>query len=108
MAYTKPQDAFDGMIAQFDSEAAKGVDAVFQWDIVGDDGGQWHIVVKDEQATLCQGPHDSPNVSQMCSVELFLSLVNFEVNAMQAFMAGKLKVSGDMMLAQKIMSIFPL
>ena len=108
MAFTNPQDAFDGMIANFNAEEAKGVEAVFQWDIVGDGGGIWHIAVKDEQATLNQGAHDAPNVSQTSSVELFLGMVNFEVNAMQAFMAGKLKVSGDMMLAQKIMSIFPL
>ena len=108
MVFTKPQEAFDGMINSFNTEEAKGVEAVFQWDLIGDEGGQWHIVVKDERANLCQGLHDSPNVSQTCSVDLFLSLVNFEVNAMQAFMSGKLKVSGDMMLAQKIMSIFPL
>lgn len=108
MAFTKAQDAFDAMIVNFDAAAAEGVDAVFQWELLGDGGGAWHIAVKDGKAELFPEKHAAPNVSQMSSIDLFLGMVNFEVNAMQAFMSGKLKVTGDMMLAQKIMEIFPL
>jgi putative sterol carrier protein len=38
----------------------------------------------------------------------WLALVNQEMSGMQAFMGGKLKATGDIMLAQKIPAIFPL
>ena len=38
---------FDGMQAAFQADAAAGVDVVFQWDISGDQGGSWNVVVKD-------------------------------------------------------------
>jgi len=34
-------------------------------------------------------------------------MVNGEINPMGAFMSGKLKVKGNLMLAQKIMDIWP-
>lgn len=108
MAFTEPVQAFEAMIENFDAQAAEGLDAVFQWEIVGDGGGVWHIQVADGKAALSEGRHDAPTVSQICSTELFLSMVNLEVDGMQAFMSGQLKLTGDMMAAQKIMAVFPL
>mgnify|MGYP002642394321 CR=1 FL=1 len=108
MAFTEPVQAFEAMIEKFDVQAAEGLDSVFQWEIVGDGGGVWHIKVADGNAELSEGRHDSPTVSQICSTELFLSMVNLEVDGMQAFMSGQLKLTGDMMAAQKIMAVFPL
>jgi putative sterol carrier protein len=34
-------------------------------------------------------------------------MCNGELNGVSAFMNGKLKISGDMMLAQRIASLFP-
>jgi putative sterol carrier protein len=38
----------------------------------------------------------------------WLALCNGTLNGMTAFMTGKLKVSGDIMAAQRIQSLFPL
>jgi putative sterol carrier protein len=108
MPFTEPAQAFEAMIKNFSAEAAQGVDAVFQWEIVGDGGGVWHIKVADGACQLVEGRHDSPTVGQLSSPDLFLGMVNLEVDGMQAFMSGQLKVTGDMMLAQRIMEIFPL
>ena len=40
------------------------------------------------------------------SAEDWVSMVNKELNPMEAFMSGKLKVSGDIMLAQRIPELF--
>ena len=108
MPYTKPIQAFEDMLAKFDPNAAEGLTAVFQWDVMGDDGGVWHIKVADGAAELVNERHPSPTVSQLCSTQLFLSMVNYEINGMQAFMSGKLKMTGDMNVAQKIYELFPL
>jgi putative sterol carrier protein len=40
------------------------------------------------------------------SSETWLAVLNQELNGMQAFMSGKLKVSGDIMLAQRVPELF--
>jgi putative sterol carrier protein len=108
MAYTQPAQAFDDMIKKFNPQAAEGLDAVFQWEVVGDGGGIWHIKVADGAAELFEGRHDSPTVSQISDTALFLGMVNMEIDGMQAFMSGQLKMTGDLMVAQKIYDLFPL
>ena len=108
MPYTEPVQALEDMVAKFNPEAAEGLTAVFQWDVLGDNGGVWHIKVADKTAELFKERHPSPTVSQTCGTDLFLAMVNYEINGMQAFMSGKLKMTGDMNVAQKIYELFPL
>jgi len=108
MPYTEPIQALEDMLAKFNPSAAEGLTAVFQWDVLGDSGGVWHIKVADGHAELINERHPSPTVSQTCGADLFLSMVNYEIDGMQAFMSGKLKMSGDMDVAQKIYELFPL
>ena len=108
MPYTEPVQAFEDMIAAFNPAAAQGVTAVFQWDVLGENGGVWHIKVEDGKAELKKERHPAPTVAQTCGRDLFLSMVNYEINGMQAFMSGKLKMAGDMNVAQKIYELFPL
>lgn len=108
MPYTEPIQAFEDMVKNFNSEAAQGLDAVFQWEVLGDNGGVWHIKVADGACELFNERHPSPTVAQTCGTDLFLSMVNYEIEGMQAFMSGKLKMTGDMDVAQKIYDLFPL
>ncbi|MCB2188255.1 MAG: SCP2 sterol-binding domain-containing protein [Deltaproteobacteria bacterium] len=108
MPYTEPVAAFEDMVKKFDPQAAQGVNAVFQWDVLGEGGGVWHIKVADGACELVKARHPSPTVAQTCGTALFLSMVNYEVDGMQAFMSGKLKMMGDLNVAQKITQIFPL
>jgi len=107
MAYTDVKETFDQLYNNFNAEAAKGVDAVFQWEILGDGGGNYYMSVKNGTCELAEGKHESPNVRQTMKTEVFLGMVNGEINPMGAFMSGKLKVKGNLMLAQKIMDIWP-
>ena len=108
MPYTEPIQAFKDMVKNFNSEAAQGLDAVFQWEVLGDNGGVWHIKVAEGACELVNDRHPSPTVAQTCGTDLFLSMVNYEIDGMQAFMSGKLKMTGDMDVAQKIYDLFPL
>jgi putative sterol carrier protein len=108
MAITSVKEVFNKMPEVFNPSAAQGLDAVFQYDISGEDGGQWNAVVKDGTCQVQEGAHASPTVTLTMSDETWLAMVNKELNGMQAFMSGKLKVSGDIMLAQRINDLFPL
>ena len=106
MAETDVREVFGRISEAFNPDAAKGVDAVFQFEITGDGGGIWNVVIKDGTCNFQEGAGANPTVTMTMSTETWLGLVNKEVNGIQAFMSGKLKVSGDMMLAQRYQSLF--
>ena len=107
MAFSNVHDVFRRMPEVFSATAAPGLDAVFQFDIHGDGGGAWSVTVRDGACAVEQGTHDAPRVTITMSDENWLALVNRRLNGVQAFMTGKLKVKGDLMLAQRIYALFP-
>ena len=107
MAITEVKDVFAKMPDVFSPSRAQGVNAVFQFEITGEGGGSWHVVVKDGTCRVSEGSHEEPSVTLTLSDENWLAMINRELNGVQAFMTGKLKVSGDIMLAQRIYDIFP-
>ena len=108
MAFTDAKEIFEGMTEVFNPSAAQGLDAVFQFEITGDGGGNWSVIVKDGACQVQEGTHESPTVTLTMSGETWVGMCNKEVNGMQAFMSGQLKASGDIMLAQRIEQLFPL
>jgi putative sterol carrier protein len=107
MAITSVKEVFDGMPEAFNATSAQGLDAVFQFEITGDGGGNWSVSIKDGGCQISEGTHDAPTTTLTMSGETWLAMVNGELDGMQAFMSGKLKVSGDIMLANRIRELFP-
>lgn len=81
------------------------LNAVFQFELTGDDGGVFHARVADGKAEIVEAAHDNPNVTIIISFEDFKQLVEGKLNATSAFMAGKLKIKGDMALAMKLQTL---
>ena len=108
MPYTIVKETFEKMPSVFQAAKAKGMNSVIQYVFDGEGGGKWIIEIKDGKCRIEEGTHDSPNVTITMSVETWLALVNNEISGMQAFMGGKLKATGDVMVAQKIPVLFPL
>lgn len=108
MSLASAPEIFNKMPEVFDADAAQGLDAVFQFEITGDGGGNWNIVVKDGACEVAEGTHAAPSVTLTMSAETWIGMVNKELNGMQAFMTGQLKAAGDIMLAQRVEQLFPL
>lgn len=106
MANTSVKDIFENMGKDFNPDAAKGVDAVFQFEIGGEDGGSWFIVIKDGSCKIEEGTHVSPTVTMTMSDETWIKMSNKELSGMKAFMTGKLKIKGNMMVGQRLDSLF--
>ena len=107
MALTDVKEVFNNMSQLFNPNAAQGLDVVIQYDITGDSGGKWHITIKDGSCKIQEGSYESPNVTLTMPAETWLAIVNKETNGTQAFMSGQLKVTGDVMIAQRIEQLFP-
>jgi len=102
------QEIFENMNEGFHPDRAEGVDAIFQFDLTGANGGKYWVKVADKQVHVEQGEHASPTMTLTATADDYLALVNGELNPMMAFMQGKIKVKGDMGLALKLQAMFGL
>ncbi|MBI4961824.1 MAG: SCP2 sterol-binding domain-containing protein [Desulfomonile tiedjei] len=96
----------EAMPGRFNPDAAAGLDAVFQFDISGDQAGQWHLLVKDQSCRILEGSHASPNVTFSMASSDFVEMMTGKLSGQAAFFSGKLRVSGDLMMAQRLESLF--
>ncbi len=97
-------ETFENLKNNFNSDAAAGVDLVFQFDI--EDGENHYLDITDGNCELGKGNHDDPSVTLIMNEETFKGIVSGETDGMQAFMAGQLRAEGDMMLAMKLGELF--
>lgn len=88
-----------------DKGKIEGMNAIYGFDLSGDGGGAFHVKVADGDAEVAEGVADDTNITITMSADDFGSLLEGKLNATSAFMAGKLKVKGDMSLAMKLQSL---
>ena len=94
-----------GMKSKFNPSAAAGLDLVFQFNIT--DAENYYLVVKDGSCDFHAGDSSDANVTLIMDSETMQGVISGETDGMQAFMAGKLRAEGDMMLALKLSELFP-
>jgi 3-hydroxy-3-methylglutaryl CoA synthase/NAD(P)-dependent dehydrogenase (short-subunit alcohol dehydrogenase family)/putative sterol carrier protein len=97
---------FENMRKTFKADAAAGVDVVFQFNISGADGGDWHCVIKDNTCTIESGVHAKPACTLKMADADFLAMMEGTLTAMQAYTSGKLKIDGDIMKSQLLEKLF--
>jgi putative sterol carrier protein len=101
------KDSFDAMKNRFNPEKAAGTTAVIQYDIKGDEGGAWHVTIKDCTCTVTPGPAENPDLALEISAKDWFDMASGKTTGATLLMMGKLKLKGDMGLAMKLRSLFP-
>ena len=101
-------EVFEEMNKHFNASGAAGLDASYQFNISGPEGGTWSFVIKDQQCEFHASAVDNPSVQISMSDQDWMAIREGRLNSQMAFMQGKLKVQGDMGLAMKLQSIFPI
>ena len=79
--------------------------ASIQFNISGPEGGNWVVDLKDESMGVREGDEDT-NCTFSATDTNFLKLINREMKPEMAIMSGKVKLSGDIMLAMKLANLF--
>jgi putative sterol carrier protein len=94
------------MPGAFISEKAPGLDAVIQFKFTGAEAGNWYAVIKDGKVDVKQGEHEKPKMTLNADSADYIALFTGQLDPMQAFMQGKLKLTGDLNLAMKMTQFF--
>jgi putative sterol carrier protein len=90
----------------FQPSKAGNVNMVVQFNLSGEGGGTWAVSIADGKCQVTEGKAEAPKATVTSSAADYLSIVRGELNAVSAFMSGKLKVAGDMGLMMKFMDWF--
>ncbi|MBW2428208.1 MAG: SDR family NAD(P)-dependent oxidoreductase [Deltaproteobacteria bacterium] len=106
LVFSTASEVFDAMPGAFVADAGAGVDAIFQYNISGDGGGDWFSTIQNGNCRVEAGTHEKPSCTLKMSNSDFLDLMNGKLPAMQAYTSGKLKIEGDIMKSQLIEKLF--
>lgn len=105
------KELFDDMIPRGLAEnpaKAKVVGASYWFRITGEDGGDWLVDLAGDPPTCQPGGSDAAQ----CTIEVehadFKRMLAEPAAGMQLYFQGKLKVSGDVMLATRLQQFFRL
>jgi putative sterol carrier protein len=104
--FTNLDQVFDSMSKTVKTDAIAGVQAVVQFELAGEGGGNWVGTIQDGTFAVTEGVAPSPIMTVMAMASDYIAIANGELSAMQAFMQGKVKVKGDLGFAMKFQGMF--
>ena len=99
-------ELMERMPGAFIPEKAQGVDSVIQFRFTGAEAGDWNATINDGQVTVERGIHPSPKMTLTADSSDYVKIFTGELDGMQAFMQGKIKLAGDLNLAMKLVQMF--
>ncbi|MGJ3237891.1 MAG: SCP2 sterol-binding domain-containing protein [Anaerolineae bacterium] len=95
---------FPAMVENFQADKAEGVNAIIQFELSGDNGGEYWVQIADGAVTTGEGSVE-PDMTVKAAADDFHDIVTGKTNPMQAFMMGKIKLD-DMGLGMKMIAMF--
>lgn len=84
-------------------EVLEKTGATFQFDVLGDEAGTWYIDLKNAPGKAGKGKPDfTPDATLTMDSKDFFNMLSGQLKPANAFLGGKLKISGDMRKAMKM------
>jgi multimeric flavodoxin WrbA/putative sterol carrier protein len=91
----------------FDPSAARGLSAVYQFEVSGEEAFQAHLQICGATCSYHEGPAAAPGIVIRTPGEVWMAIAKGELDGQQAFMSGRYTVEGDLALLLKLPSLFP-
>ncbi len=106
MAEVTARQLIEEMPQTFRPERAGRANAVIQFQIAGEGGGEWYVTIKDRTCTVTEGVTESPSATVRMDASDCVALSTGKLGSARAFMTGRVKASGDLSLLQRMDSWF--
>jgi putative sterol carrier protein len=98
---------FQSLPGSLDEEAAEDLEATYQFDLSGPQGGQYVVTIQNGGCTVSEGAHADPHVTLTMAAEDCMKVLNGQLSGPAVMMSGRLRISGDVGLALQLKSLFP-
>jgi len=86
----------ESMPERFRPDKAEGVNMKIGYDLAGDDGGQWTVIVKEGECFLKESLEADCTVTMRMDAQVFVDLNTGKLDGAEAFSSGKIAIDGDM------------
>lgn len=96
----------EGMPSRFNPDAAKGLNAILQFKLSGDNGEDFYAEISDANCKLQQGVHQKPSLTLKMSDRTYIDMVMGRITGQEAFFRRKLRYEGPISLAVKLHKFF--
>ena len=104
---TTVKEFFQLLPGRLDSDAAEDLDAVYQFDLSGAQGGQYILTIREGACQVAEGIHAAPHVVLSMAGEDCVKILKGQLSGTAVAMSGRLKISGDIGLAMQLKALFP-
>ncbi|MBA3534247.1 MAG: SCP2 sterol-binding domain-containing protein [Ardenticatenales bacterium] len=92
---------------QYANEAAiQGVTKTIQFNVTGDDEGQYYIQVADGKVDTGEGAIENPDATITTPADVWLQITSGQLNGAVAYMTGKFKATGDLTVLMAMQNWF--
>lgn len=98
------QQVLEKLPSKFQPDAAADLSVVFQFVI--DETLLYSLAIKDQQCRVQQQDHPDPDVTLFMDSQTFVDIIQGELGGTSAYMSGRLRAEGNIMLATKLSSLF--
>jgi putative sterol carrier protein len=107
IAIDKARDFLTTLPQSVPEEWLQEVDTNFHFDIEGEGGGQFSVIVKDNKMEVFEHFEGEPKCKITAKEKNFIALLRGELNPMMAVFSGKLKISntGEVLKYAKLFGI---
>jgi putative sterol carrier protein len=103
---SKTKEMMQNMQDAFLPEKAGAAKGLIQLNLTGQDGGLWVVDVANGQCQIREEDVKNPDVTVTIDVGDFEALTKKQLNPVQAFMGGRIKVSGNVGLVMQLLNWF--
>ncbi|HET7521713.1 MAG TPA: SCP2 sterol-binding domain-containing protein [Bacillales bacterium] len=90
---------------KWDPSKSEGAEGVYQFNLTGDDGGTYQMIIDEEAARAVEGTEKEADCTLTISADDYKNMVAGTLNPTQAFMSGQLTIDGDIGLALKLQGV---
>lgn len=104
------ETSIDAAMLKLPSAIVRGIDggleAVIHFKFTGEQAGEWNAVIRDGNCEVARGiPQRKPSLTVTADSTDFLRILAGELDGLQAYMGGQVKVAGDLNLGTRLIEL---